>query len=303
MNLAIGHHPEQVAALALQALRSAVIITDSEHTITYVNREAERLIGWGADEAQGHPLDDVLHLVSRRSRKRVACRVEDARREVPPQDHLHGVHLVRRDRRAIPVSDSAESLRDDEGNVMGMVVVLEDVSERLRVDRQLQYEATHDSLTGLVNRRGLERRLRKALRASESDSGPMALIVFDLDRFKLVNDNFGHAAGDQLLRKIARILRNKARRHDVVARIGGDEFAALLENCPPRKAGLIAERLRTAIGGLHFMANTHPFSLGASVGLLHLPRPGATVNEVLAAVDAASYRAKARGGNCVEVSR
>ena len=138
-------------------------------------------------------------------------------------------------------------MHDRQGSLIGTVLVFHDTTEQRSLMEQLSYQASHDALTGLVNRREFERRLQLLLETKTSDGLGHVLFVLDLDRFKLVNDTCGHAAGDGLLRKCAEIFQSYARQNDTVARLGGDEFGVILEKCPADKAVSIAEKMRQAV--------------------------------------------------------
>ncbi|WP_151714706.1 GGDEF domain-containing protein, partial [Acinetobacter bereziniae] len=132
----------------------------------------------------------------------------------------------------------------------------------------LSWQATHDALTGLANRREFEYRLEQALNALARQPGRHSLMFLDLDQFKLVNDTCGHAAGDELLRHICAVLQSGLREGDTLARLGGDEFGVLLENCPSEQAERIAEQLRQTVQSLHFVWKGRPFVTTVSIGLV-----------------------------------
>jgi diguanylate cyclase len=182
----------------------------------------------------------------------------------------------------------------------GTIWIIEDVTEAHAQRERLVWTASHDALTGLMNRRAFEARLGEA--AARCEQHPFCALFIDLDRFKQVNDTGGHAAGDALLRDIGQLLVAQVRKSDTVARLGGDEFAVLLDECPLPKAQLIAERMRAAVVEYRLDWNDGArFSVGASIGLLPVDAAfaGAGMAAVLAAADAACYAAKRQGRNCV----
>ncbi len=185
--------------------------------------------------------------------------------------------------------------------IIGAVVLLHDVTESRGITRQMSYQATHDALTGLVNRREFERRLVEALESAHSGDAHHVLAYIDLDHFKAVNDTDGHQAGDSLLREAAKLMRDAVRDSDVVARVGGDEFVLLLPGCPLDRGRQIAEDLARVVAQHRFVWRDRVHHVGASVGLVELARDSGTVEEVIAAADSACYVAKKQGSGKVAV--
>ena len=178
------------------------------------------------------------------------------------------------------------------------------MTERQRSEQvKITWQATHDALTGLVNRREFERRVELALKSAEIDRKEHALLYLDLDQFKIINDTCGHVAGDELLRQLTRLLQSLLRRHDTLARLGGDEFGVLLENCPVEPALRIAETLRAAVRDLRFAWESRVFKVGVSIGLVSFGDEGLSRGELLKIADAACYIAKDQGRNRVHVYR
>src|SRR5437762_2414728 len=238
---------KEQAIVALASIADAVITTDVAGAITYLNPTAERLTGWRTTEALGQPVDTVLTLVSDATRQPIENVPARCLREGRPVDLADGVLLVRPDGTDVPIGDSAAPLRDRHGTTIGVVLVFRDVTERRRAARKLSHEATHDTLTGLVGRKEFEERLARVLAEAAAGVAEHALCYLDLDRFKLVNDSCGHEAGDDLLRKISRLLSGHVRSRDTLARLGGDEFGVLLEYCSLTKAEEIAGKLERPI--------------------------------------------------------
>ncbi|MEO1321108.1 MAG: EAL domain-containing protein, partial [Pseudomonadota bacterium] len=166
---------------------------------------------------------------------------------------------------------------------------------------QITYQASHDALTGLINRREFEGRVSAAVKAARGKGTRHIVAYLDLDRFKTVNDSCGHQAGDELLRKVASILRDQVRDSDSVARIGGDEFAMLLPGCPIEKASEIADETCKAIADYRFVWRDRIFTIGVSIGLLEVTDQAGSVQDVLAAADSACYMAKRAGRGKVHV--
>jgi len=290
------------ALVTLASIADAVITTDRRGIIEYVNPVAEELTGWSLAEARGEPLTrvfTVLHEATREPVETSAERVLDEGRTMDLTSHLT---LIRRDGGEIAIDESASPLRDRDGALLGVVLVFRDATPQRQMTRQLSHQAAHDPLTGLVNRRELERRLARVV-ASAHDAGTThGLCYLDLDRFKAVNDACGHAAGDALLRQLADVLRGELRTRDTLARLGGDEFAVLLEHCELDQARRIADALRVAVQNFTFAWEGSTFALGVSIGLVEITAATGSEADVLRAADAACYRAKYAGRNRVHVT-
>ena len=295
--------------VTLEAIGDAVLVTDADGTIRYLNPAAERLLGWHEDEAKGLPIEQVLTLVHEAGKGPVANPLRLALRTGMSQSLAPDGVLVRHDGRETPVQDTAAPIFVGEGVLWGAVLVLRDDSERRAFLAELRHMAFHDPLTGLPNRRALEGRIERAL--SQLAADPQRRHVFcylDLDQFKLVNDTCGHAAGDLLLNELAGIMRtllpSRAPGEDqpMLARLGGDEFGLLLFDSDVSAAAALAGRLIEAIHMHAFQHAGRDFRLGASAGLCPLA-PGDSASSVLARADSACYLAKRRGRNRVEVWR
>jgi diguanylate cyclase (GGDEF)-like protein len=183
----------------------------------------------------------------------------------------------------------------------GTVVVMHDVTELRGLTRQMSYQAAHDALTGLINRREFERRLEEAMNTAHSEEAVHVLFYMDLDRFKAVNDSCGHMAGDNMLREVAKIIRDQVRDSDFVARLGGDEFGTLLIGCPIEKSQQIASDICNAISDYRFVWQDKIFNIGISIGLVEISHASGTLQDVMSAADSACYVAKQRGRGQVHV--
>jgi diguanylate cyclase (GGDEF)-like protein/PAS domain S-box-containing protein len=297
------HAEKERAQVTLQSIGDAVITTDAAGVIDYVNPVAEQLTGWTLDEARGHPLDAVLRLVNETRRdaavENVALRCLREGRVIVGGDQAA---LIDRQGREVPIQNSAAPIRDREGQSIGTVVVCRDVSRERRLRRALSYQATHDALTGLINRREFEHRLHAAL--AETRTRPdieHALVYVDLDQFKVVNDTCGHPAGDRLLKQVTGLLQTRIRASDTLARLGGDEFGILLQDCALEQAMKLAEGLRQAIRDFRYEWNGQTMQIGASIGIVAIDRTTESIAETMSAVDVACYAAKDQGRNRVHV--
>ena len=209
--------------------------------------------------------------------------------------------LKRRDGSKIVVLENSREVKDAEGRVLFYEGTLTDITAAHELSQQLSYDASHDALTGLSNRREFELRLQKALEMTQATGVEHAVLFLDLDRFKAVNDTCGHVAGDELLRQLGEALQRKVRSADVVARLGGDEFAVLLHNCSQNDALQVAQTLLKTVANFEFVWGTHKFALGVSIGLVAVDTHFKRIGQVLNASDSACYAAKDAGRNRVSV--
>src|SRR5215469_7529210 len=215
-----------------------------------------------------------------------------------PADHWV---LITRSGSEVPIQESAAPICDRAGRVIGAVVVFHDVTRERRLKRALAYQASHDALTGLINRREFDNRLHAALLSAQRGEGAYALLYIDLDQFKVVNDTCGHQAGDRLLRDVTGLLQTRARTSDTIARLGGDEFGVLLEGCTLEQATRIAEGVRQAIRDFRFVWGASTLSVGASIGIVPISAGTENVANIMSAADIACYAAKDAGRNRIHV--
>jgi len=290
------------AQVTLQSIGDAVITTDSEGRIDYMNPVAESLTGWENREAQGQLIGDVLTVVDEATRVASESPIMRCLREGRVLGLSEHTVLVNRRGQELAIQDSAAPIRDRAGNLIGAVMVFHDVSKERRLHRALHYQASHDALTGLINRREFENRLTAAVENARQEPGSRhALLYLDLDQFKLVNDTCGHPAGDQLLKQITGVLQSRVRSGDTLARLGGDEFGILLQSCSLDQALRIAETLRQAIRDFRFIWQDGVLEVGVSVGIVEITNDTPTVANVMSAADVACYSAKDLGRNRVQL--
>jgi len=286
----------------LESIAEGVITTDNEGRLDYMNRAAETMTGVSRDEAVGRPTAEIFSLIDEADRRHLGDPVERC---------LAMRRRVNMGRRALLVSRNGESeysveitaspIRAAESGISGAVVVIHDVSEIRGLTRQMSYQATHDPLTGLVNRREFERRVQDAIDGSAGSEFSHMLFYMDLDRFKAVNDSCGHLAGDNLLREVATLIKQQVRESDSIGRLGGDEFGALLNRCPIEKARQIAADICNAVADYRFVWQDKIFNIGISVGLVEITRSSGSLQDVISAADSACYVAKQRGRGQVHV--
>lgn len=289
------------AIVTLASIGDAVITTDESGKVAFLNRTAEALTGWQNADAKGMHLGGLLKIMDESVREEAADLIDVVLRSGQGVAMSNDVLLVQRDGTEVSVDVSAAPIRNRSGEIDGIVVVFHDVSHEGHFAARLSYQASHDALTGLFNRNEFERRLNLALRSSTKYEQKHGLLYLDLDQFKIVNDTGGHAAGDELIRQISRLLQDRLRERDTLARLGGDEFGILLENCPPDQAMRAADEIRQAIREFRFSWSGNPFSVGCSIGVVTISEGGHTLAEVLRAADTACYVAKEKGRNRVHL--
>jgi diguanylate cyclase (GGDEF)-like protein/PAS domain S-box-containing protein len=290
------------AMVTLDAMGESVITVDAEGRIDYVNTSAEVILGQTFDQIVGKSFSEVASLVDEADRRPLGDPVRKA---------LSTGGRVTMGKRAVLVPSSASPersveisvspLKSDDKEKLGLVVVMHDTSELRGLTRQMTYQASHDALTGLVNRREFERRLREAMDAAQTGDTAHALCYLDLDRFKVVNDTCGHTAGDNMLREVATIMKDAVRDSDTAGRIGGDEFALLLVGCPLEKARQIADDVVRAVDDYRFVWKDKIFNIGVSIGLVEIGRGGGSIEDIMNSADSACYVAKKQGGVHVHV--
>jgi diguanylate cyclase (GGDEF)-like protein/PAS domain S-box-containing protein len=292
--------PDRSSA-ALDAIADPILVTDARGEVTFLNRAAEALAGRSRAWARGRRMSEVLGL----SGQPDGDRLERALGEclgtgcAPPGSEILLPGAAGREALALDVS--LAPIGDRSGAISGVAAVARDVTHAKRIARQLAHQATHDALTGLVNRREFERRLSRILVRADGEQEEHALCYLDLDGFKQVNDACGHLAGDMVLRQLSDAMRERMRSRDTLARLGGDEFGVLLEHCPPATAVRIAEELRDTVCAHRFVFDGYDFALGVSIGIVPLRPEGQRPEDVLRDADLACYQAKRRGGSRIQV--
>jgi diguanylate cyclase (GGDEF)-like protein/PAS domain S-box-containing protein len=294
--------PRPRAMATLEAMGESVITVDADGRIDFINQSAVALLGQSVEQVKGRLFSEVATLIDEVDRRNLG---DPVRKALSTQARVTG------GKRAVlvPANGAAERsvelsvspLRMEGSDAAGVVIVLHDTSELRGITRQMTYQASHDALTGLVNRREFERRLQEAMDSSRTGDVTHALCYLDLDRFKLVNDTCGHTAGDNMLREVATLIKDAVRDSDTVGRIGGDEFALLLVGCPLEKARQIADDVVRSVADFRFVWKDKIFNIGVSIGLVELGRDGGAIEDILNSADSACYVAKKQGGVHVHV--
>jgi diguanylate cyclase (GGDEF)-like protein/PAS domain S-box-containing protein len=288
---------KESAQITLQSIGDGVITTDAACNVEYVNPVAEGLTGWKVDDGNGRPIDEIFRGFHEETCEPLENPLSLAIRRDRAIKSVRPTLLIRRDGNELYIESTASPIRDGKGNVTGGVLVFHDVSESRELNRRLSYHASHDILTGLVNRREFENRLERALKSARARETSYAVCYLDLDQFKIVNDSCGHSAGDALLGQLGALLKSKIRWRDTLARLGGDEFGVLLESCSLEEAMQTAESLRLAISEYKFMWDERSFRLGVSIGVVPITADNEDVAALLSAADSACAAAKEAGRN------
>ncbi|MBT8077946.1 MAG: EAL domain-containing protein [Gammaproteobacteria bacterium] len=290
------------AQVTLQSIGDGVITTDSEGCIDYINPVAQDLTGWEIREASGKPIDEIMTIVNQHTRASIDNPLIRCLREGRVITLADNSVLIDQQGNEVPIQDSAAPIRDRIGNIIGAVMVFHDVSKESRLFRQLSYQASHDALTGLVNRREFENHLVAALaRAHENPEHCHALLYLDLDQFKVVNDTFGHNAGDELLRQVSELVQSNIRSTDTIARLGGDEFGILLERCAADRAIEVAEAIRSTIEEYRFAWQQSFTSIRCSIGIVMVTHDCSDVASLMSSADVACFSAKEQGRNQIHL--
>ncbi len=290
---------KESAQITLQSIGDGVITTDAGSVIDYINPVAAELTGWRLEDAMGRPVEEIFRAFHEETCEPLENPLSVSIRRIRPIKSVRPMLLIRRDGNELYVDATAAPIRDGQGHVGGGVLVFHDVSESRELNRRLSYHASHDLLTGLVNRRELESRIERALKSAKAREGSFALCYLDIDQFKIINDTCGHSAGDALLGQVGALLKSKVRWRDTLSRLGGDEFGILLESCSLDEALRLAELLREAVRNFRFTWEDRVFRLGASVGVVPISADNEDVASILSAADSACAAAKEAGRNRV----
>ena len=286
--------------VTLRSIGDAVITTDAKGTVTSMNPVAEVMTGWTMRDADTKPLRDIFNVLNEKTLQSVENPVETAMARRAPVGHAAGTILISRTGQEFGIEESAAPILDDAGAMHGVVLVFHDVTAERRLNGEMAYRATHDPLTGCTNRAEFDQRLGDLL-TRPADAASHQMLYIDLDHFKQVNDACGHAAGDEVLVQVSKIIREQIRAQDTLARYGGDEFAVLLQHCPTEVGQRIAEKICARMEMYRYTTGDRRLRIGASIGLVPVHHSWASVDAIIAAADTCCLSAKASGRNRVHV--
>lgn len=298
------HDDQERARVTLDSIGDAVITTDLSQRIDYMNPVAERLTQWTLAEARGRPLAQVCPMIDEST---LAAAPNPVARALQADQvtslGIEAVALQRRDGTTLGIEESAAPLHAADGRVTGAALVFRDVTAARRMAQRITWAATHDALTGLVNRREFETRVETVITSAQAQQRQHVVCYIDLDQFKVVNDTCGHAAGDALLQQVCALLQARLSAHDTLARLGGDEFGVLLTDCTPQRAEAVAAELLETVREFRFLWDGKTFAVSASLGLVGIDADTRSRTEVFSAADNACYAAKEQGRNRICVFR
>ena len=290
---------KEAAQITLQAIGDGVITTSADAIIDYINPVAQQLTGWSLDDSVGKHVEDLFKVYHDQTCEPLENPLVAVIRRVRGGRSTQPVLMIRTDGKELHIQTSASPIRDGLGLVTGAVLVFRDVSESRELNRKLTHNASHDAVTGLVNRSEFELRLERALHSARAGEDHYALCFIDLDQFKIINDSCGHAAGDILLGQVGALFKNKVRWRDTLARLGGDEFGVLLEGTSLDEAMRNAEVLRESLRDYRFNYDERSFRITASVGVVPITAENEDVAAVISDADNACAAAKEQGRNRV----
>lgn len=285
----------------MQSALDCIVTVDARDKVVEFNPAAEKTFGFSREQVIGQPMAELLIPQALRGHHREGFKRQIAGTSQSPMlGERVETTALRSDGSEFPIELAINRI-DFEGDVL-FTAYLRDITESRYMAEQLTFQATHDALTGLINRQAFENRLEKVIENSEQQS-QNCLLYLDLDQFKVINDSCGHAAGDELLRQLSSQMQEIIGSRGMLARVGGDEFGALLENCSPQEAEAMAKQLLSAIENHHFHWQGQVFRMGLSVGLVHIQGLSENISELFSAADAACYMAKEQGRNRVHTFR
>lgn len=292
---------KELAQVTLHSIGDGVITTDKRGTIRTINPVAEELTGYSSEEAIGNDIAKIFKIKNKKTDTHIDNPIEVALQKNVIYTSPFNITLERKDGESLAIEHTVSPIRDSEDKTLGANIVFRDVTEMRKLSDTLAYQATHDPLTGLINRREFERRLKQAIYNAHNDGEQYALCFLDLDQFKIINDTAGHAAGDEFLKQIAHQLSINLRHSDVLARLGGDEFAILLDDCNLETGSIIANKICTTIKDTRFNWENNSFATGTSIGLVPINEYTSSVSETMSVADTACYEAKEKGRNQVQI--
>jgi diguanylate cyclase (GGDEF)-like protein/PAS domain S-box-containing protein len=279
---------------AVESSPNPILITDANGFIEYINKKCEQVSGYLSAEVLGDRLDK--HIVA----DEASHQFEEIWSTVSQQGEWNGeIQNRRKNGETYWIKIYLAAVYDDAEAITHFVVIFEDITDSRQLSQKLSYQATHDDLTGLINRAEFENRLTAMVEDAKHRHSEHALCFLDLDQFKVINDTCGHIAGDELLRQLGRLLSSTTRKTDTLARLGGDEFAILIENCQQQQAERVANEVRELVEQFQFIWESQVFTIGVSIGVTSITHRTSNRTEALKQADSACYAAKNSGRNRV----
>jgi diguanylate cyclase (GGDEF)-like protein/PAS domain S-box-containing protein len=284
------------AQLTLHSIADAVITTDVNGQIEYLNPRAEKLTGWENQIARGVSLSRVFCLFDEESQLSLENPVKQCLQHGEIIKSRSDASLARHDGAHLSVQYSVSPILLETGSALGAILVIHDVTEARLMEQKISFQATHDALTGLINRTEFETRLNYSIESAWNENEDHVLCYVDIDQLKIVNDTCSHESGDVLIREITGLIHGCLRESDVLARLGGDEFGVLLKNCSLDSAVDLVESMLSVIRGLGFSRCNRSFDVTASIGMAAINSDTGSATEVMIEADLACHAAKDAGG-------
>ncbi len=286
---------KQQAEVTLQSIRDAVFRTDEKGTLVYLNAAAEKLIGQPSSTLHGKPISDFLTLIEDQTKEKVESVIYKSIKTKQYASCQQNCSLLSNDNQQIAVEEKAIPLLNDNEELIGSVLCLSDVTIFRDQLKRRSWEASHDPLTGLLNRREFEKMVSRAIERAQTDMKTSLLFFMDLDGFKIVNDTCGHTAGDELLIQLSKVISSHIRTNDLLARLGGDEFGLLLEGCDDKHGQIIANNILRHVKDYHFFHDGSIHSVGISIGMTSFSSGNYNVDDIICEADSACCWAKESG--------
>ncbi|GMR00982.1 MAG: hypothetical protein BMS9Abin19_0328 [Gammaproteobacteria bacterium] len=295
------YNEKQRAQITINSISDSVITTDENGTIEFMNPAAYKLLDYKKGFADGKYFSEIFHLLSIESRDPVTDLVtwclESKNKSCPPIEF----YLKLDSGKEYIVEAILSGLYDVKGKASGVVILIHDITASKERSKELSYLAQHDMLTGLVNRREFESRMERLLEDSRLNERQHVMFYLDLDHFKIVNDECGHAAGDKVLKLLAEEFKNHLRKDDCIGRLGGDEFGVLLVNCDVKSAQSVGEKMRQDIDDFEFEWEGRSFKLGVSIGVVAITQHADSIESLMEQADTCCYIAKQKGRNQIHL--
>ena len=288
---------KELAQITLNSIGDGVITVDKDYLIQTINPVAEMLADVENKDIIGKNILSIYEGEEATQRNKINKNLKNS----GIQRSLFDFSLTKKDGSKFEVEHTITPIIDKENNILGAVIILRDVTEVRTMEKRLSYQASHDALTGLINRREFEVRLKQTIRNAQAEHETHSTCFLDLDKFKIINDTSGHAAGDEFLKQISKTIQSQLRQTDVLARLGGDEFAIILDGCSIYQATNICNKVIKTIKETRFNWGKNSFESGASIGIVPITQLTVSVSEVMSSVDAACYEAKDKGRNRIQV--
>lgn len=295
------HAEKDLLQVTLKSIGDGVISTDHQGLVVLMNPSAETMTGWTMAQSQGRPLEEVFQLIDAENLESQENPVRECLADNRVTHLREGTALLGRQGLQREIQDSAAPIRNSDGAVIGAILVFQDVTKMRHAQRELRFQAEHDPLTGVPNRKQLESRLLEAIEDSAKNDRGHTLCFLDLDRFKVINDTAGHVAGDAFLRLVSQVLRHSLRNSDFVARLGGDEFAVILYNCANQPAVQILSKLVEAVAAIQFSWEGRLYQTTVSVGATTITPTTGLSTHVMKQADVACYSSKRAGRNRISI--